>query len=161
MPAGNTYLGCLALRTILQSNLKKVIVVTHNQTNPTWLKEKDLLNHDKIILVKCPDARKGQANSLKYGLKYAIQLGAEAVTVFLADQPFISLSMCNKLIHCYQKNKDLPFVASTYMGGFPRAPILFSKVMFKKLSKLHGDTGAKSIVRRQKKKGRLISFSNP
>lgn len=53
----------------------------------------------------------------------------DAAIVALADQPFITASLVNRLIDTYERNPGLDYVASTH-EGLAMPPALFSKEMF-------------------------------
>ena len=77
----------------------------------------------KWTRVACREASKGQAHSLHCGVRAAQAVGAEAVMVLLADQPFVPVELIDELLTVYQ-NEKTTVVASSYQGML-RPPILF------------------------------------
>lgn len=162
---GEKALGSLALETALQSELDQIAIVTKQSDTLDWIPSELFQSYQqKWFQIPCPDSSKGQAHSLKCGLRYAKKHRAEAAVVMLADQPLISTDIIHQLIaeHKQEKTKHDPilFVAATH-EGIPRPPILFPDSMFAELSNLQGDQGARNIIRNRMNEGRLIEFKNP
>lgn len=66
--------------------------------------------------------------------------------IFLAvDQPFVSSEHVYRLLE-KQKSTGRGIIQSKSLTGWSGIPVLFNRRYFRSLSKLHGDTGAKSIV---------------
>ncbi|WP_188455067.1 NTP transferase domain-containing protein [Virgibacillus oceani] len=159
---GKDSLGSMALKTALKTDLDKIVVVTQKEDSPAWL----TLSHFKsrIVHAFCPENAEGQAASLKCGLHHAKKIGANAVLIMLADQPLVSADMIDAILNEYkkiQKKQNVSFVASIY-NGIPHPPILFTHQMYDELFNLHGDAGARKIVRNDKWKGnaRFLAFSD-
>lgn len=143
LPVGKTTLGSIALSTILQSSLEEVFIVVQQSDNVQWLPT-EMKAHSKAAIVYCPKARFGQAESLHCGIKKAKQMNADAVIIFLADQPFITIQMIERLIACIKKSPESRFVATTY-NGVISPPVLFTNKMFSSLLATNGDYGAKPL----------------
>lgn len=152
LPAGDVPLGSLALRTALSSRLDDVIVVTREDDGLRWIAP-SLLSppwHEKWRAVRCACASRGQAHSLRCGLRAARESGAEAVVMLLADQPFVSRELIDELIFRYaqsvQNGTPADYVAASHKG-LPRPPALFSSRLFPELGRLRGDEGARRLLR--------------
>ncbi|MFC0560261.1 NTP transferase domain-containing protein [Halalkalibacter alkalisediminis] len=98
LPINGKPLGSISLEIALNSQLDKVIVVANKEDPLTWLSTHVLAGHSKCILRRCKYSSDGQAASLKCGLKTAQDLQVDAVMILLADQPFISEKLLNRLI---------------------------------------------------------------
>ncbi len=153
LPLKNTTLGSLALNTALTTNLDHIVVVTKEEDPLDWL---DYIFFTSLFVkrwthVTCAEAKEGQAYSLRRGLQEVNAMKAEAVLVFLADQPFVTVRIMNNLIARYRTNlnegRERDFVAASFKG-IVRPPILFSRNMFPALEKLEGDMGARKLIRK-------------
>lgn len=150
LPLLDDCLGGIALKTIMQTDLDFTIVITSTSEVPSWITPPLLLNK-KWCSFLCTEAEKGQAYSLRCGVMKAMSMEADAVIVFLADQPLISRQIIHQLIHTYTSNRDLEVVASSF-NGISRPPILFSHQVFPKLLELEGDIGARQLLKKSKRK---------
>ncbi|MFY0596473.1 MAG: nucleotidyltransferase family protein [Cognatishimia sp.] len=83
-----------------------------------------------------------QSDSLRFGLKRAMQLNADRVIIALADMPNITSSVLRKL-----KESDQPIAACIDESGLISVPALFESALFPELMKLEGDKGAKALLR--------------
>lgn len=153
LPLGTDCLGSVALKTILQSNIHFTIVVTNPSDKLTWISP-SLKDDPRWCSITCSDAWKGQAYSLRSGIRHALLFRADAIIICLADQPFITKNMINQLIEEYDSNRDLEIVASSF-EKITRPPILFSKKLFSELLLIEGDRGAKELLKSRKQLERL------
>jgi molybdenum cofactor cytidylyltransferase len=162
LPLKEERLGSVALKKALYSNLHHVVIVTRESDTLDWIAPELFASPliEKWSSVACPQSSYGQAYSLKYGLKQAKRLHAEAVIVLLADQPFITERMINQLIFYYEFF-PLPYITVTH-NGIPMPPALFSAETFPFLLQLKGDEGARKLIREQwKEKGMRIEYKDP
>lgn len=156
-------LGSIALKTVLQSDITYTNVICSDEDSLSWIPTTiDQLRPNMWDCVPCQSLE--QSHSLKVGLQKAIRLKADAVIVFLADQPFISSALIQKLIDTYsqlEKNEEKNWYISAAIQGDPRPPVLFTQNMFPHLMSLEGDKGARSLIRLNMDKGMLIDFTDP
>jgi len=151
LPLAGDPLGTIALKEIVQSKINSLIIVTKD-IQTSWLRSVESLltssvHWENIISLQ---AHLGQSYSLRTGIQRAIQIGADSVVIFLADQPFITSHMINRLIHQSKKAKD--FVAA-FDGEHIKPPILFHQKAFPYLLSVHGDQGARSLLKKGVLKG--------
>ncbi|KRG12360.1 hypothetical protein ACA30_20025 [Virgibacillus soli] len=156
LPIHNTTIGSMALREAVQSSLTTIYVITNG--NHTWV-DQDLLINKKCMFIECPTAARGQAESLKWGVKHANIAKMDAIIVLLADQPFISKKLIEQLITCFKNETSLDFVASS-TAGITMPPILFSATMFPKIKTLEGDKGAKAFLKNKAFHGKRLIIEN-
>lgn len=103
----------------------------------------------------CLTAHLGLSFSLRCGLNAVLPTQPDAIIVALADQPFITTGLVNRLIETFESTPGLDFVASSHKSaGMP--PALFSKALFPALQGLDGDRGAASILRSPDYKGVVL-----
>jgi molybdenum cofactor cytidylyltransferase len=139
-------LGGIALKVAFQSRLSKIIMVTRSGDNLEWLSGglSEYESAGRCVRVISDAADRGMSYSLRCGLEAAAVYKADAAIVMLADQPFITLEMIDRLITAYTLNPELHYVASGDKG-LKKPPILWSRTMFPVLAELRGDEGARSI----------------
>ncbi len=145
LPVGKMTLGSVALETILQSTIETVFVVVQENAAISWL-PKTMRKHPKCNIVTCKNASIGQAETLRCGIQIAAKLDMDAVIIFLADQPFITLQMIDQMIQCFYTKPKSKFIATTNENMIS-PPVLFRKELFPKLLNLQGDIGAKAILK--------------
>ncbi len=150
---GDNYLGAWGLHTALQSDIERVVVVINPDKANLWLSA--LENHPKIEVVQCRDSYKGQSESLKTGVKQ-VESTCDSFMILLADQPFVSLDHINFLIHrfheCKKQDVSCKFAASVH-EAVPRPPIIFDISAAQDIQTLHGDRGAKSLLKQYEQQG--------
>lgn len=153
-------LGSLALKSLLETSIHQVLVITKKGNGLSWISPHLFKGkfHEKWSPVQLKETNRGQAYSIKCGLKEAIDLHADAVLIQLADQPFVTANIINLLLGAYRKEPSKLFFACS-LRGVPRPPVLFTKNIFPRLLDLQGDKGARELLRGEfKEKGRVIDF---
>ncbi len=91
--------------------------------------------------------KQGMSTSVRVGLS-AVDRRAAAALIVLADQPFLSASLIDRIIELFQKS-EAQIVAPTY-GGVQGNPVLLSRRFFSDVSAISGDVGAKSLLDRHR-----------
>ena len=158
LPLSVKPLGTIALAEIMKSNIDHLLIVT-NDIKASWLNSADVLRTyatkwENIISLQ---SHLGQSYSLRTGIRRAVQLGAESVIVFLADQPFVTTSIINRLIN--EAESEYAYVASSD-GEIIKPPIIFHKKAFKELMAINGDKGARGLLKNGALKGMSIAMSS-
>ena len=97
---------------------------------------------DRVIVN--PDPSRGLASSIGCGMTAAGNTDAEAVIVMLADQPLIDAAHLCALIDRWRAG-DGDCVATGFTG-IAGPPALFARPLFKRLSELTGDRGARELL---------------
>jgi molybdenum cofactor cytidylyltransferase len=139
-------LGGVALKQAAASNLNRIVIVTKKEDCLDWLPAQCIRDDmERCQSVVCQEADQGMAYSLRCGLAAAREWGSTAVIVLLADQPFVTSEMINRLIAEYRRNSQLHFVASGD-GNRKKPPILWDQSMFELLNSLEGDEGARMFL---------------
>ncbi|WHY70191.1 NTP transferase domain-containing protein [Fictibacillus enclensis] len=161
LPLKHSTVGSLGLENALSSRLDDIIVVVRKEDDLDWIDPALRGNTKKngLNLVRCGTENHGQAESLKTGIKQAIQLQMDAIVIMLADQPFVTKEIIEDLINQYERF-DPPFVAAR-LQGIIQPPVLFTSRVFPSLLKLEGDQGAKSLfANHQIGQGSFIDFKD-
>ncbi|WP_433742374.1 NTP transferase domain-containing protein [Falsibacillus pallidus] len=138
-------LGLYAFDAAVRSQFTHVLFVGSDESPPVWLENRNGETDGKWSYLYCPNAQEGFGESLKCGVKRAIEFGADAIMIILADQPFQTAYLFNSHLKLYQKTEP-NYLASTYQS-IPMPPIIFSKSMYPKLLALQGDAGARSLLK--------------
>jgi len=140
--------------TLIKSKVNKIIVVLGFQKSKV---RKITIKNKKINFVFNKNYKSGMASSIKTGLK-RISKRSIGFLIVQADMPLISKKIVNTL--CYAvRNSNKEIVAPIYkrkMGN----PIGFKRSMTRILNKTSGDSGAKKIILRNKKKLGLIKINS-
>jgi molybdenum cofactor cytidylyltransferase len=140
-------LGALAVREAYHSKLNRILLITRREDSLAWLPVEYDMNErtNRCERVVCDAADQGISYSLRSGIEAAQTKGADAAVVMLADQPFISAMMIDRMIAAYEQQPELHYVASGDRG-IKKPPILWARSMFPVLLQLQGDEGARSIL---------------
>ena len=140
--------------TLIKSKVNKIIVVLGFQKSKV---RKITVKNKKINFVFNKNYKSGMASSIKTGLK-RISKRSIGFLIVQADMPLISKKIINSL--CYAiENNNKEIVVPIYkinMGN----PIGFKSSMIKILNKTKGDSGAKKMIKRNKKKLSLIKVNS-
>jgi len=142
------------LSSLIKSKINKVFVVLGFQNSKV---KKIIAKNKKIRFVYNKNYKSGMASSIKAGLK-RISKKNTGFLIAQADMPLISKKIINSLYYAV-KNNDKAIVVPIYktkMGN----PIGFNSSMIKILNKIKGDTGAKKMVKSNKKKLNLIKINS-
>jgi molybdenum cofactor cytidylyltransferase len=146
-----------AVETAVHSGLRPVVVVGGEQTG--LLKEhiRDL----PAIVIHNPNFAKGLSSSLKAGVK-AIQDKVSAAFIFLADQPFIPVTVVQQLRESYEvaKEKNIKIIRPRY-ASVPGHPVLFDAEIFPELLCIEGDRGAQQVIQQHLAELQYVDFDNP
>ncbi len=150
----NRYLINHILNTLIKSKIEKIIVVLGFEKSRV---RKIIIKNKKINFVFNKNYKSGMSSSIKAGLK-RISERSIGFLIVQADMPLISKKIINSL--CYairKKNKEI--VAPIYKRNIGN-PIGFKSSMIKILNKTKGDSGAKKIIKRNKKNLSLIRVNS-
>ncbi len=133
--------------------LEPLVVVVRADDHLEWLPP---VGEQRVRRTEtCLTAHLGLSFSLRCGLNAILPMQPDAVVVALADQPFITASLVNRLIGTFERNPGLDYVTSTNEGMVMPAA-LFSRGMFTVLQGLDGDKGAAEILCSAEYKGVVL-----
>ena len=142
------------LITLIKSTVDKIIVVLGFQGSKV---RRTIVKNKKINFVFNKNYKSGIASSIKTGLK-RISKKNIGFLIVQADMPLISKKIINSLCHgIRKKNKEI--VAPIYKRNIGN-PIGFKSSMIKILNKTKGDSGAKKMIKRNKKNISLIKINS-
>lgn len=159
-------LGCYALRAALASRLDAVIVVVRDEKTfdvlANGLEAKSAATDyrpNRLHKAVCPEAAEGMSRSLRSEVSAAEALGADAVVVLLADQPFVQPTDIDALLRSVENDPTLDYAALADRGQ-PKPPILLAHSMFPAVARLEGDVGARALLRDARYRGVRLSASD-
>ncbi|MGO4185687.1 NTP transferase domain-containing protein [Paenibacillus sp. TAF43_2] len=155
----NKPLARMGLLALLSSDLHEIKVVVNPEDSNDWIQAEDSavsaahhFQSSGVTVIECADAQKGMSYSIRCGLEALLREGAalDAVVVVLADQPFITSGMINRLIRCWSERPELDFVATAVHEANEgeivlMPPAILSRSMFDSLFQLKGDAGARKL----------------
>ena len=140
--------------TLIKSKVKKIIVVLGFQSSKV---RKITVKNKKINFVFNKNYKSGMASSIKTGLK-RISKRSIGFLIVQADMPLISKKIVDSL--CYAvRNSNKEIVAPIYKSNMGN-PIGFKRSMTRILNKTSGDSGAKKMIKRNKKKLSFIKVNS-
>jgi len=115
---------------------------------------------EKIAIIYNSEYEQGMSTSLKVGIN-AVNEKADGVFIFLADQPFVSNLVVEKLLKAYEENYEngMKIFRPRYADQVGH-PILFDKSLFSKFHTLSGDEGGKRILKANEDKLVYVDFEN-
>lgn len=158
LPVGNQFLGSMAFRAALESKLDCTIAVTREGDSLEWLAP--FSKNKSWSYLECLKADRGQSASLKAGVRMAADMGATGVVVLLADQPFITSEMINRLVDEFKISQKGSYVSFSHEGMI-KPPVLFAKSFFPMLFELTGDQGARTVIREEmREQGKQIEINS-
>jgi molybdenum cofactor cytidylyltransferase len=103
-----------------------------------------------------PDYERGVNSSLRAGIQAASETQARAAVVVLADMPFVTTAMMERLIDSY-RSSDAPLVISDY-GGVNAPPMLYDRSLFGELAVSEGQGCGKHVVKRHRDEAASVSW---
>jgi len=127
-----------SVKNILSSAIDEIIIVLGYEKE---ILENIIQKNNKIKFAFNKNFESGMASSIKVGLNH-LSNKTDAFFICLGDMPMVNKNVYNKLI-MQRKNKNI--IAPTF-NGVRGNPILFSKLMKKKIMKVEGDVGAKKLL---------------
>lgn len=103
----------------------------------------DALGEKTAKVVMNREYKNGLSSSLRKGVE-ALDVRSEAVVVCLADQPFVNSELIDRIIDRFVETGAEAVAAGS--GDLVSPPVLLSRKLYGKISKLTGDKGAKSVA---------------
>jgi len=92
------------------------------------------------------DANQGQATSVRLAAAHAVEAGASALCIMLADMPFVTSDHLARLIKTFEQAGETKTAASA-RSGQAMPPAIFPSAALDSLLELNGDTGARILLK--------------
>lgn len=102
-----------------------------------------VIDQYEINILKNDEWERGQASSVRSGVRYFLQNPVEAIIFLLVDQPQITTHMIKNVLNLFAYQK--PNIIVHLNKGQNRHPILFSKYTFEELINIQGDRGGRQL----------------
>nr|WP_286672411.1 nucleotidyltransferase family protein [Cohnella hashimotonis] len=112
------------------------------------------------VIVRSSESKLGMSHSIRAGLRAARRHSPDAVIIALADQPFLSSGLFERLAGTFANSPLLDYVACDY-GSFSAPPAIFSPRMYDALDALEGDSGARKLMNDGRYRGVRIPIEEP
>jgi CTP:molybdopterin cytidylyltransferase MocA len=112
-------------------------------------------NLGEAEVVRCPGWSEGLSASLRAGVAAASAAGFTALVVVLGDQPLLSGDAVARILTARSPG-ELDAIRATY-AGIPGHPTLLESSTFPAIAGLHGDAGARDLLRDPATRVRLIA----
>ena len=115
--------------------------------------------NQKVQIIFNEHWKDGMASGIVAGVTKAVSLNnhIEKIIIAVCDQPFISADLFRQL-YAKQNETRQPIIACAYDDTFG-TPVLFTQKYYDALLSLHGDEGAKKILRSNPQDVATVSFS--
>jgi len=127
--------------TLLDADLAGVVVVVGYESTAVRAAVEGL----GADVTENEDYETGQSTSVRTGVSYATQRGANAVLVTLGDMPYVSTGAVESVVAAYEAGRGTAVAAAN--DGERGNPVLFDSVHFESLTSLTGDVGGREILR--------------
>lgn len=130
------------VRISLAVNPGNIVVILGANEKP----HREIISQLPVHIISNYYWKTGMGSSIKTGLNYLLQSGAEldAVIILVCDQPALTAEHLRKLTDKFIKTKK-SIIASLYSNS-SGVPVLFGRSFFSNLLLLGDDQGAKKIV---------------
>ncbi len=126
------------LKNVRASNVGEIILVLGHAVEDV---QRTITTEGLKVVVNL-EYQQGLGTSLSSGLA-AVEPGAAAALIILADQPWVSSETLNRLIECHQQRKP-QIIVPTYRK-FRGNPVLLDRSVFQEMRALKGDVGCRAI----------------
>jgi len=141
LPWGDTTLLGHVLDSLRELPFDEVFVVIGAAANEIL----DKVDLSGTTVIENPEWEEGMASSLRVGLDAVLRLSrADAVAIFLGDQPDISEEVVSGLLEARRSTKRQAIVPKyRYIWG---NPVVVERSLWLRLMSLEGDEGAKGLL---------------
>ena len=141
----------LILRTLneaLKLNFPVFVTVRAHDT-----KRKVIISNTNAVLIEVKDANLGMGHSIATGLTQITKnFDFKSLAVCPSDLPGLNASSLRKLINYFLKTPEM--ICHPANHGKPKMghPVIFPKKYFEELKLMEGDTGARNVLHKNRKK---------
>ena len=111
-----------------------------------------------LTIIDNPMWHEGMSSSVKMGLAgvYMTYKEIEAVIILVCDQPYLSVSLLERMVEIYTTKK--PRLIACRYGEELGVPALFDRTLFEELLDLKGDKGAKPVLMKHLDEAHILQF---
>ena len=130
-----------------------IVVVGRAVKKLTFLREKD------VRIVENSAYREGMAASIRCGVRH-LNAQSHAVFIALGDMPFVQPATIRGMGEQI-RSRTVPAILYPFYKNKQGNPVLFSQHFYRDLLQLHGDRGAKSIIRQHPSAAQPFACDDP
>ena len=144
MPFGDKSLIEIAVDTLRASDVDEIVVVLGHEANLV----RNQLAGKRVRFVDNPDYRAGLSTSVRAGMEAAPK-GANAIMIYLADQPLIEPDEINRLIQAFAQAKRVgKSIVVPFFGNQRGNPVILDGAYRETVLDIAGDIGCRRIIKR-------------
>ena len=156
-----------AVDTLLASRAGEIIVVLGYESEKVWDRLEDYAGQvsnegqrRRLRLVKNPDYRDGLSTSVRTGVQ-AVSPEAEAIMIYLADQPLIEPGDVDRIIAAFAAAKaEYKTIVVPFFRGERGNPVILDAALRDSILGIAGDVGCKGVIKRYPEKVYAIEMEN-
>lgn len=130
------------IRIALETHPGQTVVVLGHQAGEIVAS----IKYNDIECVTCTDWQNGMSASLRSGIQH-VHSGCEGALIVLCDQRHLNAHHLNRLCATWRQHPDHA-VASAY-AGIIGVPAILPRTWFNHIAAIHGDHGARELLRQQ------------
>jgi molybdenum cofactor cytidylyltransferase len=144
MPFGDKSLIEHAVDTLKASDVDEIVVVLGHEADQV----RSRLERRRINFVHNPDYREGLSTSVRTGMS-AVAKGADAIMIYLADQPLIQPDEISRLIQAFAQAKRAgKSIVVPFFENRRGNPVILDASYRAMVLDIVGDVGCRRIIRR-------------
>jgi molybdenum cofactor cytidylyltransferase len=156
-----------AVDTLLASKAGEIIVVLGYESEKVWDRLEDYAGQvsnggqrRRLRLVKNPDYRDGLSTSVRTGVQ-AVSPEAEAIMIYLADQPLLEPGDVDRIIEAFASAKaDDKMIVVPFFKEERGNPVVLDASLRDSILGIIGDVGCKGVIKRYPEKVYAIEMEN-
>lgn len=142
LPLGEASLLDHVLKQAISSDLDRVVLVLGHKAGEIRKGLKTPLDHPKLTILENAEYQKGISSSLLCGLRQ-VEDRYEHVMVILADMPYVTSDLINRLLRRYLASGLSLGAVRTKRGR--SHPVILGRRFFPDLHRLQGDVGGREL----------------
>ena len=144
MPFGDKSLIEHAVDTLQASDLDEIVVVLGHEADQV----RNRLERRRVNFVHNPDYREGLSTSVRTGMS-AVAKGADAIMIYLADQPLIQPDEISRLIQAFAQAKRAgKSIVVPFFENRRGNPVILDASYRAMVLDIAGDVGCRRIIKR-------------
>jgi molybdenum cofactor cytidylyltransferase len=156
-----------AMDTLLASTVGEIIVVLGHESEKVWNQLEDHAGQvangapgSRVRLIKNPDFRDGLSTSVRTGVQ-AVSPEAEAIMIYLADQPLLEPADVDRIIAAFAAAKaENKMIVVPFFKGERGNPVILDASLRDSILGVVGDVGCKGVINRYPEKVYIIEMEN-
>jgi molybdenum cofactor cytidylyltransferase len=156
-----------AVDTLFASEVGEIIVVLGHESEKVWDRLEDNEGRaskegqrPRVRLVENPGYREGLSTSVRTGVQ-AVSAEADAIMIYLADQPLLEAADVNRIIAAFATaKKESKTIVVPFFKGERGNPVILDASLRDSILGIVGDVGCKGVIKRYPEKVYAIEMEN-